>query len=125
RQWSWSSLGARSAVRRSAERAASGPLDLHDLLFLGCPEAVDLANPPIGRALELVELSTSLVGTHRAVTLLLLEVVGGVAAEVADLDAGLLHPLVDASDEVPATLFGERRDVQPDDRPVDVRHEAE
>ena len=56
-----------------------------------------------------------------AVALLLLEVVGGVAAEVADLDARLFHALVDDLDEVLATFLGQRRDVQADDRAVDVR----
>src|SRR4029453_16780372 len=41
-------------------------------------------------------------------------------ADVANLDAGLFHALVDDPDEVFAALLGERRDVQPDDPPVDV-----
>ena len=66
-----------------------------------------------------------LVGPDDPVPLFLLELVGGVAAQVADLDPGLLHPLVDDSDEVLATLLGEWRDVEPDDRPVDVGHQPD
>ena len=60
-----------------------------------------------------------------AVALFLLELVGRIAAEVADLDPGLLHPLVDDPDEVLATLLGERRDVEPHDRAVDVGHQPD
>ena len=74
--------------------------------------------------LERLELAVRLVGPDVAVALFLLEVVGGVAAEVADLDPGLFHPLVDDSHEVLATLLGQRRDVEPDDRAVDVRASA-
>src|SRR5262245_31157177 len=66
-----------------------------------------------------------LVGPDGPVALFLLELVGGVAADVPDLDPGLLHPLVDDLDEVLATIFGERRDVQPDDGPVDVGNEPD
>ena len=72
-----------------------------------------------------LELAMRLVRPDLAVPLLLLEVVGGVAAQVADLDPGLFHPLVDDSDEVLATFLGQRRDVEPDDRPVDVGHQPD
>ena len=69
--------------------------------------------------------AAGLVGAERAVALLLLEVVVGLAAQVADLDPGLFHPLVDGLDDVLATLLGERRDVEADHGAVDVRHEAD
>jgi hypothetical protein len=40
---------------------------------------------------------------------------------VADLDPCFLHALVDEFDQVPATLLGQRRDIEPHDRSVDVR----
>ena len=58
-----------------------------------------------------LELAMRLVGADAAVALLLLELVGGLAAEIADLDPGLLHPLVDDPHDVLATLLGQRRDV--------------
>src|SRR4051812_46836355 len=66
-----------------------------------------------------------LVGADAAVPLFLLQIVGGVPTEVADLDPGLLHPLVDVSDEVLPALLGQRRDVQPDDRTLDVGGETQ
>ena len=66
-----------------------------------------------------------LVGADVAVALFLLELIGGVATQVPYLDARFFHPLVDDSHEVLATLLGERRDVQPDDRAVDVRHQPD
>ena len=66
-----------------------------------------------------------LVGPDLAVALVALEVIGGVTPQVADLDSGLFHPLVDAPDDVLATLLGERRNVEADDRPVDVGHQAD
>ena len=65
-----------------------------------------------------------LVGADAAVALFLLELVGGLATEVADLDPRLLHPLVDDPDDVLATLLGQRRDVEPHDRAVDVAASA-
>ena len=67
----------------------------------------------------------ALVGADLAVLLELLEVIGRVPPEVADLDPRLLHALVDLAHEVVPPLLGERRDVQPDDGAVDVRREAD
>ena len=72
------------------------------------------------------ELAARLVGADVAVLLPALRIVlGRLAAMVADLDARLFHALVDDLDEVLATLLGERRDVEADDRAVDVRHQAD
>ena len=43
------------------------------------------------------------------------------ASEVADLDPCFFDPLVDGLDDLPATILGERRDVEADDGAVDVR----
>ena len=84
-------------------------------------DAVDLADVAVGRPLELLEEPVALVGADLAVLLELLEVVGRVAPEVADLDPRLLHALVDLAHEVVPPLLGQRRDVQANDRAVDVR----
>src|SRR3954447_17893821 len=90
---------APSAARRSGGRGATGPLDLHDLLLLGGSDPIDLADPAVGRLLEVVELTVRLVGPDRSVALFLFELVGRVAAQVADLDLSFLHPPMDALDE--------------------------
>ena len=51
---------APAAAHQSALRAASGTLDLEDLLFLHATEAVDLADEPVGRLLERLELAVRL-----------------------------------------------------------------
>src|SRR5687767_2881894 len=116
---------APAAARPSVERAVSGTLDLEDLLFLGPAEPVDLADEPVCRLLERVVPAVRLVGAELPVALFLLERVRGIPSDVADLDACFFHPLVDDSDEVLATILGQRRDVEPDDGPVDVRHEPD
>ena len=88
---------APAAVRRSAGRAVRGPLDLEDLLFLRRPRRSTSA---MCRSVVFWSVSSWRCASSAptvAVALFLLELVGGVAAEVADLDPGLLHPLVDDS----------------------------
>jgi hypothetical protein len=78
----------------SGGRSAREPLDLEDLLFLRQPEAIDLGDVAVGGLLEAsCERCASSVPTSPSA--LALEVVGCLAAEVADLDPGLLHALVD------------------------------
>src|SRR6187431_1297928 len=76
---------------RGIDRAAPGPLDLEDLLLLDVPEPVDVAHHAIGQLLELVDLAARLVRAELAVALFLLDPVIRLAADVADLDAGVLH----------------------------------
>ena len=66
-----------------------------------------------------------LVGPDVTVLLFALERIGGLASQVADLDARLFHALVDDWDDLLATLLGQRRDVQADDGAVDLRHQPD
>jgi len=79
----------------------------------------------IGRLLERVEEAMLLVGAELTVALELLELVRGVAADVPDLDPGFFHALVDDADDVVSALLGQDRDVEPDDRAVDIRGQAD
>ena len=72
-----------------------------------------------------VELAMALVGAEVAVPLFALEEVGALATQVADLDPGLLHALVDEADDVAASLLGQGRDVQAHHGTVDVRDEPD
>src|SRR5574340_896180 len=108
-----------------AARRRCAALDLEDLLLLELAQALDLIDPVIGPALERLEGAPPFVGLDRAVLLPLADLVGRLPTMVADLDPGLLHALVDTPHEVPPPLLGEGRDVQPDDVPVDVRHEPQ
>src|SRR6266511_3409607 len=106
-------------------RGTSTSLDAEDLLLLGLADLVDLEDVPVGQLLELLLEALELVGGDPAVLLLLAHLVVGVAPQGADLDTALFHLLVQHPDEVAAALFGQRRDRQPDDRPVVARGEAE
>src|SRR4029079_1363431 len=113
-------------AHRSVGRGGlNAPLDLEDLPFLRRPQAVDIGDVAVGRALQRLELAVRIVGPDGPVALLFLEGIGGVAAKIADLDLGLFHPLVDDSHDVLATFLGQRRDIQPDDGAVHVRHQPD
>src|SRR2546427_47281 len=104
---------ARSVARpwdaRAGRRRRDRPLDLEDLLLLVGSQLVDLADVAVGELLECVVLAMGFVGAELAVAFLAAEGVGSLPAEVADLDARLLHPLVDDADDVLPPLLGEGR----------------
>src|SRR5574338_629390 len=102
-----------------------GASDLHDLGFLALCPGVDGLGEAIGQPLQGVQLAPLLVLREVAVAQCALEVIGGLAPMVADLDAGLLGPATNLLDHLPAPLLGERRDVEPHHRSVHVRDEAD
>ena len=84
-----------------------------------------LGRPVVSLLLQGVHLAACLVGAHVTFALGFLDLIGRFTPMVADLDACLFHALVDEPDELPATLLGQRRDVQPHDRAIYVRDEAD
>jgi hypothetical protein len=63
-----------------------GSLDLEDLLFLGPTDAIDVVDVTVGRLLDDLQELVDLVRPEVAFALELLEVIGSVATEIADLD---------------------------------------
>ena len=57
--------------------------------------------------------------------LFLLELVGCVAAEIANLYPSLFHAPMDLLHQILPALFGERRDIEAHDRAVHVRDEPD
>src|SRR5664279_3977177 len=119
----------RSAGRRSGGPAVfeppGGPLDLQHLMLLVSAQSIDLGDEPVGDLLELVQVAVRRVAAQAAVPLFLLQGVAGIPAMVADLDLGLLHPAMNDLDDVAPALLGEGRDIEPDDRAIDVRGESD
>src|SRR5262249_15230388 len=132
------SLGREPPGRRSRSYARAGRpcgrdaswhgrsrLDLQDLLFLLLAHAIDLFDPFVGQLLDPFLLPARLVAADRAIALLVLHLVRGLATVIADLDARLFHALMDDLDQVLATLLGERWDVEAHHGAVDIRHQAD
>ena len=114
----------RSAVRRSDGPAARGPLDLEDLLLL---RRADRSTSAMWRSVSsgALDLAVRLVGPDVAVALLLLERGRWRRGGCCGSRRAPLPCACGRLDEVLATLLGQRRDVQPDDRAVDVGHEPD
>src|SRR6185295_2068242 len=105
----WRGTARGSAVRsfiaasRMPFAAGTGePSDRQDLGFLGRRQPVDLADRPVGEALQLVERATLLVLGDRLVLGQLLGVVVGVAAQVADRDLRFLRGVPHDLGQLPA-----------------------
>ena len=69
-------------------------------------------------------IAPRLIRSDLAITLTPADLIGRLPAVIPYLYARLLHALVDELDQLLAAVFRQRRDIEPDDRPVDIRDEA-
>src|SRR5205814_5858488 len=105
-----------AGCRPSRSRCAAGRRRSNgeDLLFLRLSELVGDEDVSVGELLELRLEALHLVGGDTGALLFGLQLVVRVATEGADLDATVLHFLVEHLHEIAAALLVERRDVQTD-----------
>src|SRR5690606_34881490 len=83
--------------------------DGHDLPLLHVEHAIDLDDEAVGELLDLVDGAPLVVFRDLLVLDELLQVLVGVAPQVADGDLGLLAFMPDDLDELAPALLGERR----------------
>ena len=94
---------------RRVEGLPGDSSDLHDLGRLLLGQLVDLALELLGQGLNLFLAGLQVVLGEDLLALLVVGLLVGVAADVADRDAGLLGEVLDAADQLLALLDRERR----------------
>ena len=119
RSWAWSS--ARLPTADSC-RPGDSP---EDALLLDPSEPVDLGDEPVGHPLEEGGLAADVVRADQALRIPGTDLGERLVPQGPDLDAGLLHALVDEVDQLAAALFGHRRYIESNGRSVDRWRQAD
>src|SRR3972149_2254899 len=135
--WTWPAMGGspRAAAQRrlpsmmiatcrGCSRSGSAP-DLHHFSFFVLGPGVDRVDEAIGQALERVELAPLFIFGDGTFAQGALEVVSRLATVSPHFDPTILGATAHLLDHLASTLLGQRWDVKPDDRPVNVRHEPD
>src|SRR6478672_6159514 len=122
-------LPSMMTARWRGMRALCGVLmrrsDRHQLLFLGAYHLVDVLDGLVGEFLDVRFAACRLVLGDLLVFQQLLDVVVGIAADIADGDLGVLPLAMDVLGQFLATLFGESGQVDADDGAGRVGRQAQ
>lgn len=100
-------------------------LFVHDFIFLGGSEGIDLSLELLGQFLGALLAGFAVIFAKDLILLGLVGVFIGVAADIADRDPGFLGKFFDAGDQLLAAFGGEGGDVESDESSVGIRGQAD